>query len=243
MGGKTKRGLEKDTSKVSPPSKMAKNKETFETEVIAKLDAIGSRFSSFEARFDKLEAEVAKVTQAIKDIEAAREEFKEEVNAMKVVNESYQRMEIEAKKRSVLVRGLKFMTTKQYETLQETKAALATLFEKLEMQPVLVDYQRLGGLRAGEDGSKISIRIQFADVDQRLDLFDRLKDMGRELSYVSILTDYPHFQLTQFKELSNAGYNIRKESPGTKTRIIPKGLGLALQRRANPEDRWMAVSV
>jgi len=111
------------------------------------------------------------------------------------------------------------------------------------MVPHLVDYQRLGGLKLNEDGSKISIRVQFVDVDQKFDLFDKLKAKGRELQDVSVLTDYPSFQLKQFKQLSEAAYKIRKENPGSKTRIIPKGLGLVLQKRAAGfNTTWTPVS-
>ena len=108
--------------------------------------------------------------------------------------------------------------------------------------PHLVDYQRLGALRADEDGSKISIRVEFLDVDQRITLFDKLKLKGKELNKYSILTDYPKFQLQEFKKLSGKAYELRKSNPGVKTRIVPKGLGLVLQRRDYPEGKWMAVS-
>jgi len=114
---------------------------------------------------------------------------------------------------------------------------------RVGMTPHLVDYQRLGGLKIGETGNKISIRVQFVDVDQKFDLFDRLKAKGRELQDVSVLTDYPAFQLKQFKQLSDAAYKIRQENPGTKTRIVPKGLALNLQRRPTRDDRWTSVSV
>jgi hypothetical protein len=120
---------------------------------------------------------------------------------------------------------------------------LAEFFGKVGMRPHLVDYQRLGGLRPNENGSKVSIRVQFVDVDQKFDLFDKLKEKGRELENVSVLTDYPSFQLKQFKKLSDAAYKIRQENPGTKTRIVPKGLALQLQRRPNKDAKWMSVSV
>ncbi len=111
------------------------------------------------------------------------------------------------------------------------------------MTPHLVDYQRLGGLKAGEDGSKVAIRVQFVTVDQKFDLFDALKVKGREMNDISILTDYPSFQLQEFKKLSGVAFNLRKDHPGTKTRIVPKGLGLILQKRTSAQDRWTAVSV
>lgn len=84
--------------------------------------------------------------------------------------------------------------------------------------------------------------MQFADVDQKFDLFDKLKTKGRELQHVSVLTDYPSFQLKQFKQLSEAAFKIRQDKPGTKTRIVPKGLGLILQKRTGVDAPWTPVS-
>jgi hypothetical protein len=110
------------------------------------------------------------------------------------------------------------------------------------MVPTLVDYHRLGGVKQGEDGSKVSIRVLFVDVDQKFLLFERLREKGNELNDVSVLTDYPSFQMQEFKTLSTQAFNIRKAQPGTKTRIVPKGLGLTLQRRAGVQDKWTTVS-
>ena len=127
----------------------------------------------------------------------------------------------------------------KYETRTQTREALAIFFDQVGMEgPHLVDCQRLGALRADEDGSKISIRVEFLDVDQRITLFDKLKLKGKELNKYSILTDYPKFQLLEFKKLSGKAYKLRKSNPGVKTRIVP----LVLQRRDYPEGKWMAVS-
>jgi hypothetical protein len=80
------------------------------------------------------------------------------------------------------------------------------------------------------------------DVDQKMELFDRMREKGRELQDITILTDFPSFQMTEFKTLSGLGYKIRTEKPGTKTRIVPKGLGLILQTRASTAERWTHVS-
>lgn len=198
---------------------------------MAKLDAM-------EARFAKLEKEVSELNKVIREMEAIRSE----VDSMKENLDGYQRLEIESKKRSVLVRGLPFKTADKFETRKQTKAVLADLFKRLDMTPHLVDYQRLGGLKPNEDGSKVSIRVQFVDVDQKFDLFEKLKSKGRAVDDVTILTDYPVFQLSEFKRLSGIAYNLRKDTPGTKTRIVPKGLSLVLQKKANATDKWTAVS-
>jgi hypothetical protein len=233
MGRKSKRSLEIDEEKISPPSKMSNRgvSGAAATEILAKLEAI-------EARFTSLEKEMAEITRVVKEIDTLRKE----VDLLKQNCEGYQRLEIELKKRSVLVKGVKFHTKEKYETRAQTKAALAELFGRIDMRPHLVDYQRLGGLRPNEDGSKVSIRIQFMDVDQKMELFERMREKGRELQDITILTDFPSFQMTEFKTLSGLGFRIRTEKPGTKTRIVPKGLGLILQTRSSPAERWTHVS-
>ena len=233
-----KRSLETDKG-ISPPAKMAaRNVEAKLDEVLAKLDSMESRFTNLETRFTNLEKEVAGINRALAELEAV----KEEVETMRETCHGFQRLEIETKKRSVLLRGLKFKTQGKFETRMQTKEVLAGFFERLEMVPHLVDYQRLGGLRENEDGSKVSVRVQFADVDQKFQLFDKIKLKGNEMKDVSILTDYPVFQLQEFKNLSGLAYNLRKDNPGTKTRVVPKGLGLILQKKVNGSDQWTKVS-
>jgi hypothetical protein len=234
MGGKrTRRSLEVDAERVSPPSKMRSNSESSKSdEILAKLD-------SLENRFKAIEKEVGELTKTLREIE----KVKSEVESLKSTCEGYQRFELENKKRSVLVRGLPFKSQDKFESRTQTRAALAEFFTKLGMTPTLVDYQRLGGVKEGEDGSKISVRLQFVDLDQKFEMYDKLKLKGRELKEVSILTDYPSFQIPEFKKLSNQAFNVRQANPGTKTRIVPKGLGLVLQQRVNGSSRWTPVSV
>ena len=234
MGGKrTRKTLEVDPEKVSPPSKMStrSRSDSKSDEILAKLDAI-------EARFANLEKVVADMTGVLKELEATRLE----VVTLKETCDGFKRLELEMKRRSVLVRGLPFKTDKKFETRTQTKAALAGFFERIEMTPHLVDYHRLGGIKQGEDGSKVSIRVQFVNVDQKFELFEKLKESGNGLQDISILTDYPSFQMQEFKALSTQAYNIRTANPGTKTRVVTKGLGLVLQSRPRGDDQWMSVS-
>jgi hypothetical protein len=232
--GKNKRSFESDSSKISPPNKMPARGRSGSVD---RSSQILSEIALLREKFTELEKEVAEISKFVREVESLRTR----VEAVQESCESFQRLELDNKKRCVLLRGLKFRSTEQqYETRQQTKAVLAEFFTRAGMAPHLVDYQRLGGLRTGENGSKISIRVQFVDVDQKFDLFDKLKAKGRELEDVSVLTDYPSFQLKRFKQLSDAAYKIRQETPGTKTRIVPKGLTLNLQRRPTKDDRWTA---
>ena len=243
-----KRPLDPDSAKLSPPNKMAGGSKSSgsNSEVLAKLTSIEAKFDSFESRFSKIEKEVADIATALREMEAVREDvdnLRAEIDTLKESVTGFQRMEIESKRRSVLVRGLKFESRdSRFETRTQTRTALATFFDRLDMTPHLVDYYRLGGRKDDEDGSKVSIRVQFDDVDQKFDMFEKLKTAGRTLSDISILTDYPSFQQQEFKALSTKAYNLQTATPGTKTRIVPKGLGLTLQTRPNADAKWTTVS-
>jgi hypothetical protein len=176
-------------------------------EILTKLDALGARLSN-------LEKEVTELTKALCEME----DIRNDINSMKDTCEGFQRMEIDSKKRSVLIRGLPFKTSEKFETRAQIKLVLADLFKRLDMTPHLVDYQRLGGLKDKENGSKVAIRVQFVTVDQKFDLFDALKQKGKAMDDISILTDYPTFQLQDFKHLSGVAFKLRKDHPGTKTR-------------------------
>ena len=228
--GRKKRTIELDTERLSPPGKMNKND----------TDVIMAKLESLESRFSKVKQEVPELTRIVRTIEGIRAE----VDSLKESRDCFQRLEIESKKRCVLIRGLAIKAKGKFETRVETRAALADFFGRVGMDPPhLVVYQRLGGLRAGEDGKKVAIRAEFSDVDQRINLFEKLKLKGHELQEFSVQTDYPKFQLQEFKHLSGQAYEIRKAKRGIKTRIIPKGLGLVLQTRDTPEGKWTAVSV
>jgi hypothetical protein len=239
MPKKGKRSFDTESEKVSPPNKMTRSRRSSESnEILSKLDSIEARFVGIEYRFTNLEKEVAEIRRVLQDIESVRTE----VESLKEAISGYQRLEMDVRKRCVLIKGLKFQTRDKFENRSQTKTALAEFFEKINMAPTLVDYHRLGGRRDGEDGSKVCVRIQFVNLDQKFELFDILKEKGREFSDYSVLTDYPSFQQAEFKRLSGQAYELRTSNPGTKTRIVPKGLGLILQRRANNLDRWTTVS-
>lgn len=235
--GRKKRAIELDTDRQSPPYKMTRNES--QAAIMAKLD-------SLESRFVKVEQEVAELSRIVRSFEGTIEGIRHEIDSLKESQECFQRLEIESKKRCVLIRGLKFRSKGKFETRSETRDALASFFGLVGLtgdeRPHLVDYQRLGGLKAGEDGGKVAIRVEFSDVDQRIGLFEKLKVKGRELQEYTVQTDYPRFQLQEFKNLSGRAYEIRKAKPGTKTRIVPKGLSLVLQTRNSTDDKWTAVS-
>jgi hypothetical protein len=217
--------------KQSPPYKMTRNRNNSSEAVPTILDVM--------AKLAKIEKDIANISNVIKEFES----IKGEVQTMKLLMDDFKQQQIDDKKRSVLVRGVKFTTPEKFESRMNTKSALAEFFGKLGLKPHLVDYQRLGNLKNNEDGAMIPIRVQFVDLDQKLDMFDKLKLKGHEMKEITVSNDYPKFQLQLLKQLSAEGYRIRTEVKGTKTRIIPKGLSLVLQKRTTNSEKWTNVSV
>ena len=90
------------------------------------------------------------------------------------------------------------------------------------------------------NGAKVPIRVIFADVDQKYELYDALRTHGKSVNVknVQVLNDYPKFQVTEVKKLNQKGYELRQKSPGLSTRIVPKGLSVVLQSRQSKDEKW-----
>ena len=102
----------------------------------------------------------------------------------------------------------------------------------------------MGPIKQGESGNTL-VRLQFYCQDEKALLFEKFKEMGSTddvLKKLSLINDYPSFQLESVKKLSNIAYAIRKKSPGTKTRIVPRGLEVKLQQKERNAERWTTVS-
>ena len=140
-----------------------------------------------------------------------------------------------------LIKGLKSRTVEKYETRAETKESLDELFEFVALSPSIVDFHRLGPITWGKSEETL-IRVRFASIEDKNTIFAKFKEFGKNerLSKVSLINDYPLFQLNEVKRLSGVAYNLRAEKKGTKTRIVPRGLGVALQKQEN--GKWMNVS-
>jgi len=234
--------IDQDTTKTSPPNKM--NRGGFGAKQNPNLGS-GSNSGPREftlndvmMKLDRIEGEISKIWQKFEEID----NLKHEVIELRRSNENFQRFEIESKRKSILIKGLASKSTEKYETREQTKQSIDELFNYLDLQPVIEDYQRLGEIKKNETESTL-IRVKFAVMDDKNKLFQKFKDMGKdvELKKISLIHDYPSFQLQEVKRLSNIAYNIRQEKKGTKTRIVPRGIGLALQRR-NDDGKWTTVS-
>ena len=215
--------------KVSPPSKMAKNNE--------KVFTIADVMNTFEAMRNDWKGEFVKVWNKLEEVDV----LKEQIVELNKAKESFQRFEIEEKKKCLLIKGLRSKTVGKYETKAETKESLDELFEFVGLTPSLADFHRLGPITQGTSEETL-IRVRFASIEDKNSLFAKFKEFGKNdrLSKVSLINDYPLFQLNEVKRLSGIAYKLRTEKKGTKTRIIPRGLGVVLQKQEN--GKWMNVS-
>jgi hypothetical protein len=227
---------------VSPPHKMAKNNRDTQpsnadlmdqltklvesnSDVLKKIDHIERRFEKLEKTFDEVESlkrQVAKMTKSF---------------------DSLKRLEVEQKKKSILVKGLDSLSTRKYETRIETYNRVQNLFEHIGLNLTLEDYQRLGPLKPDDSGSTL-IRLQFWSKDDKAALFAKFKEYSNDavVKRISLINDYPLFQLADVKKLSNEAFKIRQKDKRIKTRIVPRGLEVALQQR-DQSGAWKTVNL
>ncbi len=144
------------------------------------------------------------------------------------------------------MKGIASHSNKKYETRSETYRVVHDLFNHIGLNLTLEDYQRLGPLKADDTGSTM-IRLQFWSKDDKSLLFAKFKEYSNDehIKKVSLINDYPLFQLADVKRLSNEAYAIRQKDKSIKTRIVPRGLEVQLQQRnsRDPSAKWMTVNL
>ncbi len=156
--------------------------------------------------------------------------------------EGLRRIEIEQKKKTILVKGLDSLSTKKFETRAETYSRVQNLFDHLGLNLTLEDYQRLGPLKQDDTGSTL-IRLHFWSKDDKSLLFAKFKEYSSDpvVKRISLINDYPLFQLADVKKLSDQAFKIRQKDKRIKTRIVPRGLEVQLQTR-DQTGKWTTVS-
>jgi len=153
------------------------------------------------------------------------------------------RFEIEQKKKCVLVKGIRSCTDRKYESRNETYDRVSELFGHIGLTLTLEDYQRLGPIKSDDPGSTL-IRLQFWSKDDKAQIYAKFKEFSNDpaIKKISLINDYPLFQLAQVKKLSEESFRLRQKNKLTKTRIVPRGLEVQLQTRIGSTGKWMTVS-
>ena len=141
------------------------------------------------------------------------------------------------------MKGLPSQTSKKYETRQETFDRVSDLFDHVGLRMTLEDYQRLGPIKSEDPGSTL-VRLQFWSKDDKSQLFAKFKEFASDevVKSISLINDYPLFQLAEVKKLSDEAYKVRRADKSIKTRIVPQGLEVRLQTRKGTTGKWTTVS-
>ena len=243
----TKKRDRADFDKLSPPYKMTKNaqqtgSQPSNSDLMAQLTQLVASNSDVLGKIDNLEKRFALVEKLFEEVETLKKEVARLSNQNKP-NDAFRRFEIEQKKKSVLVKGLPSYTDKKYEPRQDTYDRVNQLFEHLGMSLTLEDYQRLGPIKPEADGGTL-VRLQFWTKDDKSQLFAKFKEYTDDpvVKKLSLINDYPLFQLADVKRLSNEAYQLRQKDKAVKTRIVPRGLEVQLQTRKGTTGKWTTVS-
>lgn len=223
---------------ISPPSKMSKNNQPSNADLMEQLNQLLSSNADVVKKIDQLEKRFDRVEKLYEEVE----ELRKKVALLSKPLESFRRFEIERKQKSVLLKGLDSYSTKKFETRNETQKRVNDLFEHLGLRLTLEDYQRLGPLKPNEPGNTL-VRLQFWSRDDKSLLFAKFKEYTDDavVKSLSLINDYPSFQLAEVKRLSNEAFKLRQKDKRTKTRIVPRGLEVHLQKR-DPSGAWTTVS-
>jgi hypothetical protein len=229
------------TEQVSPPYKMSKNTQPSNADLMGQLNQLVSSNTDVLKKIDNLEKKFDKFEKLLDEVD----ELRQKVAEMSQTIDSFKRLEIEFKKKSVLIKGLDSFSTKKYETRSETYRKVNALFEHLGLNLTMEDYQRLGPLKPDEPGATL-VRVQFWSKDDKSAIFGKFKEYSNDsvVKRLSLINDYPSFQLAEVKKLSDESYKLRQKDRRIKTRIVPRGLGLQLQTRDSRSEasKWTTVS-
>jgi hypothetical protein len=235
-----------ETDQISPPHKMTKNQQfgaqPSNADLMAQLEKVVSSNRDMLEKIDNLEKRFALVEKLFEEVEALKKEV-DRLSKQNKPNEAFMRFEIEQKKKSVLVKGLRSIAKGKYEPRSETYSRVYELFGHIGLDLTLEDYQRLGPIKSDDPGSTL-VRIQFWSKDDKAQIFAKFKEFSNDqiIKKISLINDYPLFQLAEVKKLSQESYQIRQSDKSIKTRIVPRGLEVQLQTRKGATERWMTVS-
>jgi len=187
---------------VSPPHKMAKSNKDSQpsnADLMDQLNKLVDSNADVLKKIDQLEKRFEKVEKTFEEVDR----LKKQIATMNKAFDSLKRLDVEQKKKSILVKGLDSLSTKKYETRSETYNRVQNLFEHVGLNLTLEDYQRLGPLKPDDSGSTL-VRLQFWSKDDKSALFAKFKQYSSDpvVKCISLINDYPLFQLPEVKRLS-----------------------------------------
>jgi hypothetical protein len=230
------------SEQISPPHKMAKNNQPSNADLMTQLSQLVVANTDVIQKIENLEKRFSLVEKLLDEVDKLKKEV-DRLSKQSSPNDGFKRFEIERRQKSILLKGLESTTNRKYESRQETYDRVNELLTYLGMSLTLEDYQRLGPIKPGESGSTL-VRLQFWTRDDKSQIFAKFKEFANDqwIKKISLINDYPLFQLAEVKKLSDEAYRLRQTDKSIKTRIVPRGLELRLQSRRGPAGKWMMVS-
>jgi hypothetical protein len=244
---KSKKRDRGESEQISPPHKMTKNGQQFgaqpsNSDLMAQLDRLVTSNTEMIEKISDLEKRFSLVEKLFDEVETLKKEV-DRLSKQAKPNEAFMRFEIEQKKKCVLVKGIKSLTDRKYETRNETYDRVSELFGHIGLNLTLEDYQRLGPIKSDDPGSTM-IRLQFWSKDDKAQIYAKFKEYSEDpvIKRISLINDYPLFQLARVKKLSEESFRIRQKDKRVKTRIVPRGLEVQLQTRIGNTGKWTLVS-
>lgn len=243
----TKKRDRASSDQISPPHKMAKNtpnsNQPSNSDLMAQLTQLVTANTDVIQKIESLEKKFSIVEKLFEEVENLKKEV-DRLSKQNSPSEGFKRFEVDRKQKSILLKGLVSNSTRKYETRQETYDRVNELFLHLGLNLTLEDYQRLGPLKPDNSGSTM-VRLQFWTRDDKALLFAKFKEYSNDqwINRLSLINDYPLFQLAEVKRLSERAFDLRKSDRTIKTRVVPRGLELRLQTRQGRTGKWMTVSL
>ncbi len=236
-----------ESDQISPPHKMTKGGQQFgaqpsNSDLMAQLDKLMTSNAVMMDKITELEKRFTLVEKLFQEVEDLKKEV-ERLSKQAKPNDAFMRFEVEQKKKCVLVKGLRSLTDRKYESRNETYDRVSELFSHIGLSLTLEDYQRLGPIKSDDPGSTL-VRLQFWSKDDKAQIYAKFKEFSDDpsINKISLINDYPLFQLAQVKKLSEESFRLRQKNKQTKTRIVPRGLEVQLQTRNGNTGKWTTVS-
>ena len=83
------------------------------------------------------------------------------------------------------------------------------LFEHIGLNLTLQDYQRLGPIKPDDPGNTL-VRLVFWTIDDKSQIFAKMQEFPDDpiVKKISLINDYPLFQIADVKKLSDEAYNL-----------------------------------
>lgn len=206
--------------------------------------AVKDILDALEALRGELKTQIAGVNDKLGRLEA----LSSRVQAVEVKMGTWERRckqaEVEEKRKWTVIRGLwKQEEVVGYETRDQLRTSLDEMKELMGVELRLMDYYRLKDIQRNKKSIPGLVKVKFITSDDKDYFFSKVPVCGQkdDLKNLSFQQDVPSFLVEKYKRLDGLAFKLRK-SDKVKTRVVPRGLDLQLQKRTKEAgSRWETV--